>query len=108
MNLDPQHTSVVHCANADTFLGALKRLYEHYERPEVIASEKSRAEANANRASVSAVCALCRHQCKDARDLLLHLTFIHYIRQITENIPGDATKCPFAGCTRTEEKDRFR
>ena len=44
----------------------------------------------------------------DARDLLLHLTFIHYIRQITENIPGDATKCPFAGCNRTEEGDRFR
>ena len=107
MNRDPQHTSVAHCANADTFLGALKRLYQHYERPEVIASEKSRAEANANRAS-SAVCALCRHQCKNAKDLLLHLTFIHYIRQITENIPGDATKCPFAGCTRTEEKDRFR
>lgn len=106
MNRHPQHTSVAHCASANTFLGALKRLYEHYEKPEVIASEKSRAEAYANRATT--VCALCRHQCKDAKDLLLHLTFIHYIRQITENIPGDATKCPFAGCNRTEERDRFR
>ena len=44
-----QHTSEIHCASADTFLGALKRLYEHYERPEVIASEKARAEAQANR-----------------------------------------------------------
>ena len=49
MDRDPQHTSMIHCASADTFLGALKRLYEHYERPEVIASEKSRAEAQANR-----------------------------------------------------------
>ena len=107
MNRNPQHTSVVHCANADTFLSALKRLYEHYERPDVIANEKARAAANANKAS-SSVCTLCRHQCKDARDLLLHLTFIHYIRQITENIPSDASKCPFAGCGRTENRDRFR
>ena len=44
-----QHTSMIHCASADTFLGALKRLYEHYERPEVIASETARAVAQSNR-----------------------------------------------------------
>ena len=53
------------------------------------------------------MCTLCRHQCKDAKDLLLHLTFIHYIRQITENLSNDVTECPFAGC-RVQESDRFR
>ena len=53
------------------------------------------------------MCTLCRHQCKDNGDLMLHLTFIHYIRQIIENLPDNTTACPFAGCE-VEESAKFR
>ena len=45
----PQHTSVAHCETTDIFLGAVKRLYEHYEKPDVFALEKARAKASADR-----------------------------------------------------------
>ena len=57
--------------------------------------------------ATSAICTLCRHQCKDTSDLMLHLTFIHYIKEIIENLPSNTIACPFAGC-RVEERAQFR